>query len=211
MNLTKFNETEATMSSKEIAELTSKRHDKVLFDIRNVLEQAGIDPTLFRGVYKDQQLIDRPCFNLPRRECDLVISGYSVQYRLKIIDRWRELESKEQKPMTTMEMVIASAQHIQKLEQEQERQAEAIKALEAKQAATDCDYGYYSILAYAKLKGRKITPVEAARLGKSATAISKKYGITTGTVPDARYGSVGTYDEGILEELFAKDEYNENS
>jgi len=33
-----------------------------------ILEAVGIDSTKFLAVYKDQQLIDRPCFNLPRRE-----------------------------------------------------------------------------------------------------------------------------------------------
>lgn len=68
-------------------------------DIRRILLEAEINPAEFLAVYKDQQLIDRPCYNLPRRECDLVISGYSVKYRLAIIDRWHELESQKQKQL----------------------------------------------------------------------------------------------------------------
>jgi len=86
-------EVTSTMSSLEIAELTGKRHDNVLADIRKILAEVEIDSTVFSGVYKDQQLIDRRCFNLPRRECDLVIAGYSAKYRLIIIDRWLELEA----------------------------------------------------------------------------------------------------------------------
>ena len=67
-----------TMSSLEIAELTGKDHKDVLRDIRVVLEQAEIDESKFALTYKDSMNRDKPCYNLPRRECDLVISGYSV-------------------------------------------------------------------------------------------------------------------------------------
>lgn len=85
-----------TMSSLMIAEITGKRHDSVLRDIENTLEQAEIGARKFVGTYTDSQNKARPCYNLPRRECDLVISGYSVKYRLAIIDRWHELESRPQ-------------------------------------------------------------------------------------------------------------------
>lgn len=85
----------ATMSSREIAELTGKRHSDILRDISEVLKQANIDERKFASVYKGGNGQDRPCFSLPRRECDLVVSGYSVKYRLAIIDRWHELEAKQ--------------------------------------------------------------------------------------------------------------------
>ena len=84
----------ATMSSLEISELTNKNHADVLRDIRNVLAEVGIDESKFAGIYIDKANREKPCFNLPRRECDLIIAGYSAKYRLAIIDRWQELESK---------------------------------------------------------------------------------------------------------------------
>lgn len=84
------------MSSLEIAELTGKNHADVMRDIKNILEQADIDLSIFAEVYKARNGQMQPCFLLPKRECDLVVSGYSVKYRLAIIDRWIELEQKEQ-------------------------------------------------------------------------------------------------------------------
>jgi len=84
-----------TMSSLEIAKLTGKEHKNVLADIRMIFDEAGIRTADFSAVYKNQQGKEQPCFNLPRRECDLVISGYSIKYRLAIIERWQELEAKE--------------------------------------------------------------------------------------------------------------------
>ena len=84
--------TEQTMSSLEIAELTGKLHKNVLVDIRNVLKQAKIDALKFQRIYFDSMNRSKICYNLPRFECDLVISGYSVPYRAAIIRRWHELE-----------------------------------------------------------------------------------------------------------------------
>lgn len=83
------------MSSLEIARITGKRHDHVMRDIQVTLEEAGITAPKFGASYKGGNGKDLPCYLLPRRECDLVVSGYSVKYRLAIIDRWHELEAKQ--------------------------------------------------------------------------------------------------------------------
>jgi len=83
------------MTSREIAELTGKNHKEVTRDIYNVLTQAEIDASKFAHTYQDSQNRDQREYRLPKRECDLVVSGYSVKYRLAIIDRWQELESNQ--------------------------------------------------------------------------------------------------------------------
>jgi len=82
-----------TMTSREIAELTQKEHRNVTADIERILSEAEIDAQAFKRIYKDSQNRSQTEYSLPKRECDLVISGYSVKYRLAIIDRWHELES----------------------------------------------------------------------------------------------------------------------
>jgi anti-repressor protein len=88
--------TAPTISSLEIASLTGKQHCHVLASIRSTLEAIGTDATVFKGSYTDSMNREKPCFNLPRRECDLLISGYSVKCRLAVIKRWYELEQAEQ-------------------------------------------------------------------------------------------------------------------
>ena len=71
-----------------VPQLTGKPHDNVLQDIRRIIEEVGIGELRFESSYLSEQNKSLPCFNLPRLECDLVVSGYSAKYRLAIIDRW---------------------------------------------------------------------------------------------------------------------------
>lgn len=84
-----------TMSSREIEKLTGKRHADVLSDIRKMCESLNIQSTDFSADYKDSMGRTYPCFNLPKRETLILVSGYSVKMRAAIIDRWQELEQKE--------------------------------------------------------------------------------------------------------------------
>lgn len=85
------------MTSRDIADLTGKNHSDVKRDIENTLAQAEIDVSKFADSYIDTQNRWQKEYRLPKRECDLVVSGYSVKYRLAIIDRWQELEQQAEK------------------------------------------------------------------------------------------------------------------
>lgn len=81
-----------TMSSLQIAELTGKRHDAILRDIRTLLEQ-GINAHNFVAVeYLDKKGESRPCYQLTKAGCLILASGYNAVLREKIINRWMELE-----------------------------------------------------------------------------------------------------------------------
>lgn len=84
-----------TMSSREIAELCGKEHKHVLADIRNMCESLKIDSAEFSAQYKDSTGRTLPCFNLPKRESLILVSGYDIVTRAKIIDRWQELENQQ--------------------------------------------------------------------------------------------------------------------
>jgi Rha family phage regulatory protein len=101
--------TQPTISSLEIAHITGKQHNEVLKDIRRILAEAEIGLGQFSQSYRNAQNKVQPCYNLPRRECDLVISGYSVKYRLAIIDRWQELEARESKQSFEIPQTRAAA------------------------------------------------------------------------------------------------------
>ena len=86
-----------TMTSREIAELTGKQHKDVLYDIRKMLEELEVHSADFSAEYKDSTGRTLPAFTLPKRETYILITGYSVTMRAKIIDRWQELEAQVKK------------------------------------------------------------------------------------------------------------------
>lgn len=82
-----------TMTSIEIAEVTEKRHDSVLRDIRNLLSQ-GVDAHNFvETFYIDKSNRQQKCFSLTKKGCLILASGYDALLREKIINRWEELET----------------------------------------------------------------------------------------------------------------------
>ena len=84
---------EMTMSSREIAELTSKEHKNVLADIRNIeAELGGLSFQLTS--YTDKSNRQSPMYHLDYEQTMLLLTGYSIKLRAKVIARWKELEDK---------------------------------------------------------------------------------------------------------------------
>lgn len=84
--------TQATMSSRDIAELTGKNHADVLRDIRDMFDVLKIDASVFADIYQDKHGRPQPMFSLDKRLSIGLVSGYNVAMRMAIIDRWQELE-----------------------------------------------------------------------------------------------------------------------
>lgn len=94
-----------TMTSREIAELTGKEHRNVLRDARAMLtELHGAGGLLsFEQTYRDPQNgQEYPVLALPKRESLILVSGYSVAMRARIIDRWQELEAQASDPVRAL-------------------------------------------------------------------------------------------------------------
>lgn len=75
--LTVFNSPSSCMSSREIAELTGKRHDNVMRDIREMLSNLGISESMHLGSFiEPQNGCVYPMFTLPKREALILLTGY---------------------------------------------------------------------------------------------------------------------------------------
>lgn len=83
----------ASMTSKEIAELTGKDHKDVLRDIRVMLAALGKGERSFASSYKSAQNKTLPMLVLPKDLTLTLVSGYSIPMRHRIVTRWQELEA----------------------------------------------------------------------------------------------------------------------
>ena len=126
-------------------------------------------------------------------------------------DVFDELEESYFNPMRNMtpeEFLLYSAQRMVE-------QARAIKAanaridkvderlLEVESKQMTIDEHHYTIIGYANLTGvRGVGRDAAARLGRRASAISRKQGYHIGKEYDAKYGMVNTYHVDVLQEVF---------
>lgn len=93
--------TPATMTSREIAELTGKRHDHVLRDIDRLLET--LSPDLGSGFQSNTYVSGDPPreyrqFILDRDSTYCLVAGYDANARMRIIKRWQELETQTATP-----------------------------------------------------------------------------------------------------------------
>lgn len=89
-----------TMSSREIAELTGKRHDHVKRDIRSMYESLGLPPNFGEKV---EETGGRPLvtYHLDRYHTEVLVTGYDVRRRAAVIKRWYDLESGKAQPLAT--------------------------------------------------------------------------------------------------------------
>jgi len=83
------------LTSREIAELTEKKHKNVMADIRKQFKELEIDGLSYQLTYIDKQNREKPMFKLDREQTLILISGYSIKLRATIIKRLEELENKQ--------------------------------------------------------------------------------------------------------------------
>ncbi|EPX0525720.1 phage antirepressor KilAC domain-containing protein [Yersinia enterocolitica] len=98
-----------TMSSREVAELTGKRHTDVKRDIEVMMAQLNEDVSKFAHTYLDSMNRTQTEYLLDRDHVECLLAGYSAVIRMKVIRRLQELEDKNQIPQTLPEALRLAA------------------------------------------------------------------------------------------------------
>ena len=109
-----------TMSSREIATLTGKKHYHVMRDIELLAAQLEVDVSKFGGIYTDSMNREQTEYLLDKETCLCLVAGYNAKLRMAIIKRWQELEqatTQKPVPLTFAEALRAYADEVEAHEQ----------------------------------------------------------------------------------------------
>jgi len=211
-------DSQPTMTSREIAEITGKEHRNVLRDC-DKLNKKYAEMSLLKieqDFYKADNGQSYRELHLTRMQTLDLMTGYDMGLRIKVNRRWEELERQAAQPQIKdpqIAAVVLALREIDGVKQEQERLAaeqerqsrgvaELAERLSRLEAMARPDDRYHTVVGWAKLHGRPLPGSEAARLGRLCAEASRKRGVPIGDVGDPRFGSVHCYADGILEEVF---------
>lgn len=196
---------EPKMSSREIAELTGKRHDHVKRDTEKMLNDLGLDVPSFGDTYRDSKNREQVEYRLDRYHTEVLVTGYDVKRRAAVIKRWYDLETGKAQPLATVKdpqiaAMVTMLTQLDAVKQEQEAQRLELADLRAKVTATPDEY--YTVAGYASLRGISIDTKRANLLGRKAAKVSREHGVDIGKAHSSIYGEVNTYHVDVLCEVF---------
>lgn len=188
--LIKLDSGKEVITSLEISEITGKQHGHVMRDIRVLLDQGVTESNFGLSEYKDVTGRTLPCYNLTKKGCLILASGYDALLREKIINRWEELELKKRATLPTSfaEALQLAANQAREIEENQ-------KLIEAQKQQLDESKAWYTIKRRALILGvnwRVYNWRALKRLSILADTPIKK-------VFDANYGEVNLYHISIFE------------
>jgi phage regulator Rha-like protein len=182
-----------TMSSREIASYTEKLHSHVIRDIKKLYSDLyGGDPSLddlknsgvelVTGVFVDVDVRGYvQYFKLDRKHTECLLTGYSAKARMKVIERWHELENgnKLQLPKTYAEALQLAADQAKQLELAAEKLEEADQEVQRLQGvchniAAQFSPGMTAACFCRQLNGVNIQQVQAALVKRGILYRQKK-------------------------------------
>ena len=188
-----------TMTSREIAELTNKEHAHVMRDIRNLQDQVGTESIFGLVDYKDAKGEIRPMYALDKKQTLLLVSGYNALLRLKIINRWEELEiqNKKQLPSSYIDALKA-------LVVSEEAKEQALLQVDNLNTVLDNLLDWVSILKIANHNGIKETYFNWRILKDK----SRELGYSIKKAESPRYGYQNLYNLVVFKACYPSLNYN---
>lgn len=116
------------MSSREVAELTGKNHGDVMRDIRTMeaaLTKADLLSCVEPSSYVGGDGRSYPQYQMDKDTTICLLTGYDPAARMKVIQRWQELENRTQLPQTKAEALRQLADSVEREEKLMLQLAEA--------------------------------------------------------------------------------------
>ena len=104
--------------------------------------------------------------------------------------------------VSKLDLIIQAAQEMKKIEVRQIEHDQRLQILEAKQHQNSGETGYWTISAWCKLNNLTLSLEDAKRKGRQASRLSSEWNAPLGRVSDERFGTVNSYREDVLGEVF---------
>jgi Rha family phage regulatory protein len=193
-------QTQETMSSLLIAEITGKRHDHVMRDCKKLsetLEKEG-EPKFGLSYYRSEQNKELPMYVLTKEQTYLLVTGYSAPLRLKVIRRLEELENQAPKlPTTYKEALLA-------LVEAEEQKELAMLQVSNLNIALDNLLDWVSIIKVSQFNNVKETIFKWREL----KAKSEQMGYAIKKAESARYGYQNLYHVDVFRACYPQFNYD---
>jgi phage regulator Rha-like protein len=123
-----------TMSSQEIADLVSSRHDDVKRSIDRLVTRGVISqPPMADGSKAGNGVVVQE-YRVSKRDSYVIVAQLSPEFTAALVDRWQTLEDQSAQPMTQAEITAANANHLVVVERQQREQQVALDRIETRVA-----------------------------------------------------------------------------
>jgi len=161
------------MTSLEIAEVTGKRHDHVMRDIKNEIKELGEEisrPIFGESTYTNERGREYPCYTFGKKGAMQLALKYDAKTRYKVIERIEELENQNTPTLPTtykeaLLQLVEKVEEIEKLETSNAVLSQQNQELQPKATYYDLVLQNKSLLSVSKI---------AKDYGMSAIALNKK-------------------------------------
>ncbi|MGL4391427.1 MAG: Rha family transcriptional regulator [Carnobacterium maltaromaticum] len=192
-----------TINSREIAMMVERRHDQVLRDIENIINQLAAHKSVvglklgnrkivlsdyfIQSTYLDGNNQERPCFDLTKKGCELygtrMNGAKGTQFAVGYIERFNEMEETVKEislPTDPMEILALTFAAQKQTNEKLEKVDNRVTELEENAPLSPGDYGYISRLVNQRVatiiaeRHLKLTQKQRSQLYKDLNSEIKK-------------------------------------
>jgi len=207
-SLVEYSNDQLVTNSLLVASKFNKRHDVVIRAIRKLLDDSpqNCGQYFVSTTYLDESGKANQMYIMNRDGFSLLVMGFTgkdaLNFKLEFIEAFNEMEKRikeTQKALTPEEMFLQNA----KLMVEQSKRMTKIEnKLDIIEARTLTRPDEFTIVGFGTLHHVSVNLKQASILGRKASNLCRMRNLSTGTIPDPRFGLVKTYPREVLEEVF---------
>jgi phage regulator Rha-like protein len=201
---------EQTMTSLELVEVIRNseggnptlKHAKLIIAIDRLYQKGAISEPVPIEHRINNNTQEVKVYLLNKNDSIVVVAQNNPLVTAAIVKRWEELEAKQNKPLSQLDILANAVQVLQEQEQRITQVEHDLSETKQRLEQFGSDTGYLTVTAFLKREGKSLPLDKANAFGRKVGKVCRAQGITVGKVPDERFGNVNSYPIGILEDVF---------